>query len=169
MIQTENVKEISMIYVVSYDNNQAKIRNTHFIQLQTDKPLRDIQYLLSNTKDDDIIVMLPKELGVHQNHLIKTIPLYDERYSSLAFSIEDPEKYFVRQSRDVFRESDVLMFKRGHVRRKLKDIPSNASYDKIRHKLIRKCNDGELYAPEDRMPGYVSPEELERRKREEKT
>lgn len=167
MIQTENVKGISMIYVISYDNNTAKIRNTKFIQLQTDKPLRDIQYLLSNTEDDDLIVMLPKELGVHTNHLIKTIPLYDEKYSSLALSIEDPEKYFVSQSRNVLKESDVLMFKRGHVRRKLKDIQSNASYDKIRHKLVRKCGNGDLYAPEDREPGYVSPEELERRRIEE--
>lgn len=167
MIQTENVKGISMIYVISYDNNTAKIRNTKFIQLQTDKPLRDIQYLLSNTKDDDIIVMLPKELGVYKNHLIKTIPLYDEKYESLALSVEDPEKYFTKQNRDAFRERDVLIFKRGNIRRKLKDISSNASYDKIRQKLIRKCGNGGLYAPEDREPGYVSPEEIERRREEE--
>jgi hypothetical protein len=204
-----------MIYIVSYDNKNIEIKNTEFIQLHSERPLKEIQYLLSSISNDDIVIMLPKSDEIykspqpilssvnsyktlpksdeiykspecillnnndddtvvmftkHERHkslLEKCISLYCNDYPAIAFSVNDIDKTFIKQTRDVFRDDDTLIFKKGHMRRSMRDLSTSSTYDKIRQKIIRQCADSILYAPEDRTPGYMTPEERKKKEQEE--
>lgn len=139
-----------MIYVFAHEYRPTYRNDIKIIVISTEKPHSEIDGAISRMGKNDIVIMLPKGLPPLSNYLDKILMLHRPVNHVLSFATDDPEKEFMHLGRDKFRpDNDTIIFKKGEMRKNLKDIASSSSYDKIRQRII-KLNGGSIYGPIDR-------------------
>jgi len=146
-----------MVYIFAYDYKKVDIEGYEVILLSSERPLKEINNKIKNISNDDLIIMLPKDITPHTDYIEKIVFLYQEQCPVIVFSIDDPEKAFSSQEQNKFISTDAVIFRRGNMRSGLKDISATSNYNKIREKIIRLCGGGTLYAPIDRIEAGKLP------------